>query len=324
MVRKNKNEVIPSVGSTLSNDATGVRDRLDPETERLMAASLAPNTLRAIRADLRVFLGAGGRLPSTGAEVANFLSSQLKKKRPSTIERYASSIHTWHRLQGYDSPVHTVSVRQTLQGIRRTEDTRPKGAPALSYDDLKRLIDSAPDSGLKAVQNRAMIALGFHGAFRRSELVGLLVEDLDFHREGVIVSLRKSKTNQHGRVEEKPIRRLSKSPDYCPVALLEVWLEESGLTHGPLFPGVRKGNQLNGKAISAETFYRKVQDAAQAAGLRDVGYSPHSLRAGYVTEAYRRGANFIEIKRVSGHRHQPTLERYIRLSPFEGGENLFD
>ncbi|QOR40884.1 site-specific integrase [Billgrantia diversa] len=268
-----------------------------------------------MRADLRVYRNAGGRLPATDTEIANYLSQQnALGKKPATLDRYANSLHMWHRYMNFPSPVQSMAVRSVLRGIKRTRDMRQDSAPALRLKELHLLLDSLDQDTLHGLRDAAMFALSFYGAFRRSEVVAIGVEDVDWRPEGIVIMLRHSKTNKSGRIETKSLMRAPTGAPYCSVSLLERWLAASGITKGACFRGISSRGRLGAGRMSAQTLYVRMRKALVSAGLHSQGYTPHSFRAGFITEAHLRGKTDTQIKRLSGHRDQKSFERYIRIA----------
>jgi integrase len=288
---------------------------LSREARRLLSESVSPNTVRGMRSDLRVYQKAGGMLPATEVDIANFLSAQNKLgKKPATLERYANSLHMWHRYHNLPSPVKTMAVRSVIRGIKKSRDTRQDSAPALRLKELHRLLDAVEHDTLHGLRDSALFLLSFYGAFRRSEVVVIACEDLEWRPEGVIITLHHSKMNRSGRIETKSIMRAPPGTRYCPVGMLERWLQVSGIQKGAIFRGVSIGGRLGAGRMTANTLAVRMKKGLAAAGLLEEGYSPHSFRAGFITEAHLRGKSDVQIKRVSGHRDQRTFERYIRIA----------
>ena len=292
-----------------------IREGLSPEARRLLAQSVSANSVRAMRADLRVYRKAGAPLPATDTDIANFLSRQnALGKKPATLARYANSLHMWHRYMQLPSPVDTIAVRSVLRGIKKTRDMRQASAPALRLRELHRLLDALDRDTLHGLRDSAMFALSFYGAFRRSEIVALYLDDIDWRPQGITITLHHSKTNRTGRIETKSMMRAPVGTAYCPVAMLENWLAASGITRGAIFRGISRKGNLGAGRMSAENVYVRMKQALDKARLASEGYTPHSFRAGFITEAHLRGKSDIQIKRVSGHRDQNTFERYIRIA----------
>lgn len=294
---------------------TATVDGLSREARRLLSESVSPNTVRAMRSDLRVYQKAGGVLPASEIDIANFLSKQNKLgKAPATLERYANSLNMWHRYHNLPSPVKSMAVRNVIRGIKKTRDTRQASAPALRLKELHHMLDSMDRDTLHGLRDSALFLLCFYGAFRRSEVVVIAYEDLEWRPEGVIVTLHYSKTNQSGCIETKSIMRAPRGTQYCPVAMLERWLTASGIQRGAIFRGVSPIGRIGAGRMTALALAARMKLALSAADLTTEGYSPHSFRAGFITEAHLRGKSDMQIKRVSGHRDQRSLEKYIRIA----------
>ena len=288
---------------------------LSREARRLLSQSVSANTVRAMRADLRIYQKAGGVLPATETDIANYLSAQNSLgKKPATILRYANSLHMWHRYMNLPSPVKTMAVRSILRGIKFSRDTRQASAPALRLKELHLLLDALDRETLHGLRDSVLYLLSFYGAFRRSEVVVLAYEDIEWHPEGITLTLHYSKTNRSGRIETKSLMRAPQGSAYCPVGMLEEWLTASGITRGAIFRGISSKGRLGAGRITAQTLYARMKKALEQAGLTAQGYSPHSFRAGFITEAHLRGKGDLQIKRISGHRDQRTFENYIRLA----------
>lgn len=292
-------------------DSTG----LSRDARRLLSQSVSPNTVRAMRSDLKVYQQAGGCLPATETDIANYLSAQNSLgKAPSTIERYANSLHMWHRYHNLPSPVKTMAVRSVIRGIKKSRDMRQDSSPALRLKELHVLLDALDRDTLHGLRDSAMFLLSFYGAFRRSETVVIAYEDIEWKPEGITITLHHSKANRSGRVETKSIMRAPPGSEYCPVAMLERWLAASGITRKAIFRGITPKGRLGAGRMATQTLYVRMGKALEQAGLTALGYTPHSFRAGFITEAHLRGKSDVQIKRVSGHRDQRTFENYIRIA----------
>lgn len=182
-------------------------------------------------------------------------------------------------------------------------------APAVT-DDIRAIVD-ATDAGLIGARDRALVLLGFAGAFRRSELVGLDVEDCTFGKDGLTVTLRRSKTDQEGQGRKIGIPYGS-NPETCLVRTIQAWLEISGINSGPLFRSITRHGQVQPGRLSGVDVARVVKKLAQRAGLDPANYAGHSLRAGHATSAAIAGASERSIMNQTGHRSVQMVRRYIR------------
>ena len=197
-----------------------------------------------------------------------------------------------------------------MSGIRRTKGTAQRGkAPAVT-SVVRAMVEGAPDR-LLGLRDRALLLLGFAGAFWRSELVALDVEDLEFTAAGLVVTQRRSKTDQEGEGRKVGIP-YGANPDTCPVRAVREWLDEAAVTLGPVFRSVNRHGQVQPGRLSDKAVALVVKRHAPAAGVDPARYAGHSLRAGLATAAAAAGASERSIMNQTGHRSLPTLRRYIR------------
>jgi integrase len=201
-------------------------------------------------------------------------------------------------------------VHNVMKGIRRTLGTGVVQKAPTRTGDILMMIDAA-DSGLIGARDRAIVLLGFAGAFRRSELVGLDVPDLDFNRDGLTITLRRSKTDQEGQGRKIGIP-YGANPESCPVRVIQSWLEQAAITEGPLFRSVNRHGKLQRVRLGAGDVASVVKKLAQRAGLDPRRYAGHSLRAGHATSAAASGASERSIMNQTGHRSVQMVRRYIR------------
>lgn len=224
-------------------------------------------------------------MPASPETVATYLSAiAAEGAKFSTVRRRVAAIKFAHEAADRESPTSSRLVRSTLAGIRRTIGVRQvKKAPA-SAGRLVEIIRLRPTT-LTGMRDRAMLLLGFAGAFRRSELVALRVEDLQEAAGGMRVTIRRSKTDQDGAGQEIAIAR---GDDHCPVLAVKAWMQPAGITEGYVFrPFARNGRVLE-RPLSARAVTNLVKAYAERAGFRVEDFSGHSLRAGAVTTAASR------------------------------------
>jgi integrase len=196
-----------------------------------------------------------------------------------------------------------------MNGIKRLRGVAQKVARPLLKDDLVTVLD-AMGSTFKDARDRALLLIGFAGAFRRSELVGLDHGDIERVRQGIVLHLRKSKTDQlgHGRKIGIPLAR----GRHCPVAAIDAWLERSGIVDGAVFCNVNRHGQIASTRLSGEGVALVMRERLKAAGIDATGFSGHSLRAGFCTSAAQAGVSAFKIRNQSGHASDGMLQRYVR------------
>src|SRR5580658_7553448 len=277
--------------------------------------SKAENTLRGYRADWRDFCGwseshALSPLPASPETVAAYIADCAGRLKVGSIQRRLNAIAEAHKATGLDSPTSAGMVRNTIKGIRRAlgTATAPK-SPTLT-DDIRAMVD-ATDSGIIGARDRALMLLGFAGAFRRSELVGLDITDCVFGKDGLTVTLRRSKTDQGGAGRKIGIPYGS-NPETCPVRTVQAWLAEAGADAGPLFRSINQHGQVRADRLSGIDVARVVKKLAVRAGLDAAKYAGHALRAGHATSAAIAGATERSIMNQTGHRSVQMVRRYIR------------
>ena len=314
---------------TLPAELPGNSGQLPAEAAAIVRAyqraSKADSTVRAYTSDARVFQDwcaqYGFRsLPARPEAVAGFLVHEAEAGRSvSTIGRRLAAIRYAHKLAKLADPTDDEEVHTAMKGTRRKlRGRRINQKAAATVDILQMLLARTPDT-LTGKRDRALLALGFSGAFRRSELVALDVEDLRDDPEGLRVIVRRSKVDQEGRGLEKaiPHGRFVK-----PVELVRTWLGAAGITAGPVFrPISRSGNVRQGEAVrlTDRSVANILQSYCTAAGLDASTFGAHSLRAGYITTAAERGADLARIMDQSGHRDPRTVVGYIRrANAFKG------
>jgi integrase len=286
-----------------------------------MGASMASSTVTAYARDWKVWLAyaeAHGLdpMPAEPSHVCAFLAAYSAERKATTTQRAAMAIGKAHRLAGFPSPVDHEHVRRTLAGLRRTKGTAPRQALPLCTDDIARLVVAVPD-GLRGKRDRALVLVGFVGAFRVGELVALDVEDLDPRPEGLVVRVRRAKTDQEGRGRLKPLPLAPERVDLCPVRALRAWQEAAGIDSGPLWRGVTKEDRLRSGRLTSRAALDLIKALAVRAGLNSERISPHSLRAGHVTEAKRRDAPDLAVMSQTHHARAESLLGYVReADPF--------
>lgn len=299
-----------SIGSAI-NCAREADHALSSAVEKLLGQSLATNTQRAYLSDLRHFEAWGGELPATPSMVAAYLADHAGTLKVSTLMRRIIGIGRAHEARGLSNPVRSELVRATLRGIRRTHGSARREARPLLREELGAIVDSL---GLEVrdQRDRALLLLGFAGGFRRSELVGLDGSDIKIVREGIVVTLRQSKTDQFG--EGRKVGIPHGRTRWCPVSALELWLSAARIGAGPLFRSVSRHGLVSSRRLSGEAISFIVRERAAAAGFNPQGYSGHSLRAGLATSAARAGVPSRHIRAQTGHASDAMLDRYIRSS----------
>jgi integrase len=275
----------------------------------LVHQSLAPNTRAAYLADLAHFENWGGRIPAEPETVAAYLASHADALSVATLNRRLAALAKVHRSHGMANPTSTELVKSVLRGLKRVKGTAQRQAKPLLKEDLIFVLDAIGE-GFRDHRDRALLLVGFAGGFRRSELVGLTFGDIESVRQGIVITLRRSKTDQDGNGRKIGIPYAGGR--WCPVAALDQWRINSGVSEGALFRPVDRHNRIRAQQLSGEAVCLVVKDRLRRAGIDPMGYSGHSLRAGLATSAARAGVPTWKIRQQTGHVSDAMLVRYIR------------
>jgi site-specific recombinase XerD len=276
----------------------------------LVNQSLSENTRRGYKADLAHFAASGRTIPSTPEMVAEYLAESVGVSAVATMQRRLAAIAKAHVALGADDPTKTEIVRATMRGLRRTIGGAQREAKPILREDLFAMLEHM-GSRPKDIRDKALLLLGFAGAFRRSELIGLDVADSEHVRQGIVISLRRTKTDQEGRGRKIgiPFGRTR----WCPVKHLTDWLDYAGIESGPILRVINRHGVVADQRLSAEAVSIIVKERAKAAGFDPDAYSGHSLRAGLATSAVIAGVSTLSIRRTTGHASDAMLARYVRI-----------
>jgi integrase len=281
---------------------------LNTQVEKYIHSALSTNTRIAYKNDLAHFISWGGTIPSTPKIISHYLAFYADSNAPATLNRRIVSINRAHTSQNLPSPTNTDLVKATLRGIRRTLGTKQRQVEPILKDDLIKMVSSL--AGIRGCRDRALLMIGFAGALRRSELVGLQFNDIEFVEQGLIIYLRHSKTDQEG--EGRKIAVPYARGVVCPVLALKEWLEISNFCHGPLFRRIIGSSKVCDSTLSTHAVAIIVKKYAALLNLDASKFSGHSLRAGLVTSAAQAGVSAWKIKQQTGHKSDAMLNRYIR------------
>ena len=279
---------------------------LELETLKNLKSSKAVNTLRAYKADFKdftLFCKKNGlnSIPSEPKVITLYLTHLSKSSKFSTLKRRLASISVIHKLNGHYLDTKHPIITENLLGIKRAKGTYQKAKKPILISDLKLIINAInQDKASKnKLVNKALILIGFSGGFRRSELVSIEFEDVEFVREGLKIFVRRSKTDQSGEGMTKGIPYFT-NPEYCPVVSIKKWIEESKIQSGKIFD------------MSDKNVALIIKKYAALAGLDHRKYSGHSLRSGFATSTAELGAEERSIMAMTGHKTTQMVRRYIK------------
>lgn len=297
------------VAGSLSSEAL---ERL----QRVLRSSKASNTLRAYRDDFEVFAtwcqSEGQKpMPAEGTVVAAFLAWYAETHKASSCARRLAGIVWCHKTAGFPKLGEHQAVQMAMEGIQRQLGTMPTRKAPVDGPTLGRMINTLTGTSLTDRRDRALLLIGYAGAFRREALCALNVEDLTLHPDRLDIVIRRDKNDQMGKGRIISVQRRPTSSN-CAVQALAVWMTAAGIKAGPVFRAVTRHGAPSVTRLESKVVARVVKKAAFSAGLNPALYSGHSLRAGHITEAARRGARIDQIMRISGHKSADMVMRYIR------------
>jgi integrase len=221
-----------------------------------------------------------------------------------------AAIRYFHRAAGHEMPTGDETVKAVLSGIRRTIGAAPVRKKAATSDIVLGMV-GGKGASLRDLRDRAILLLGFAGAFRRSELVALNIADIEETAEGMLVTLRRSKTDQEGLGRRVAIPR---GEIACPVAALRAWLDAAGIAEGAIFRRIfnRRAQRLTDRRLAPRNVAAIVKQGAARLGFDPSTFGGHSLRSGLVTTAVKRGVNLMKICDQTGHKSLEMLRVYSR------------
>ena len=288
------------------NDLVTNVKSLELETLKNLRSSKASNTLRAYKSDYKDFtsfcLKNGFKpMPSEPKIISLYLTYLSKSCKFSTLKRRLASISVIHRLSGHYIDTKHPMITENLMGIKRIKGSYQKAKKPILINELKLIVNviDKDKNEKNRFKNRALILVGFAGGFRRSELVAIVNEDVDFVPEGVKIFVKRSKTDQSGEGMTKGIPYFLNA-NYCPVISLKNWIEKSEIKYGKIFDMSDKSVALTIKKYTA------------LVGLDSNKYSGHSLRSGFATSTAELGAEERSIMAMTGHKTTQMVRRYIQ------------
>ena len=301
------------------NELTTDLKFLHETTLNNLKSSKANNTLRAYKSDFKHFEAFCAKhglnsLPSEPNIISLYLTYLSKNSKISTLRRRLVSIGVIHKLKGHYLDTKHPIIVENLMGIRRVKGSIQKGKKPILINHLKLLInviDEQKVEDIKKLRDKSIILVGFSGGFRRTELVSIDYEDLEFVSEGVKITIKRSKTDQFGEGMIKGLPYFN-NENYCPVINLKKWLNISKIKSGPIFRRFAKGSSLTNKRLTDQSVVLIMKEYLSLAGIENKNFSGHSLRSGFATVAAESGADERSIMSMTGHKTTQMVRRYIR------------
>jgi integrase len=284
------------------------------EASRYASAAVARSTLRTYAAYWESYAAwcadnAVSALPADGGTVALYIAWRARTHAPATIAGELAAIASAHRAAGMEDPTRDQRVKTVLRGIRRTKGVRQAKKTPLVVEALRAVLDELDDS-VRGRRDRCMLLIGWTGALRRSELVAIDHEDLTLAPEGLVLTIRRSKTDRYGAGDNIGLPK-HKDARYDVVRAYLGWVERSGAHEGPVFRPIEKHGYVLPRRLNDRSVALLVKRVAKRAGLSG-DYSGHSLRAGLATSAAAHGAGEASIMRQTRHQSVTIMRGYIR------------
>ena len=292
---------------------------LHEETLNNLKRSKSINTLRAYKSDFKDFgqfcLKNGFKSLPTDPKIVSLYITYLstKEAKISTLRRRLVSIGMVHKLKGHYLDTKHPIIIENLMGIRRKKGSYQMGKKPILINHLKAIINTIDNQiveDIKKTRDKTIILTGFSGGFRRTELVSLDYEDIEFVPEGVRIIIRKSKTDQFGEGMIKGLPYIS-NQTFCPVVHLKRWIKVSNIKSGPLFRRLSKSFKLSNERLTDQSVALLLKNYLNMSGIENKNYSGHSLRSGFATVSAESGADERSIMAMTGHKTTQMVRRYI-------------
>lgn len=279
-----------------------------------LPAATSNNTRKAYRSDISHFEQWGGLLPATHESIVRYLQAYASTLNPRTLARRLTALKHWHTYQEFPDPTNHPVIAKTLAGITRVHGRPKDKAIPLTPQELAQIALRLHTNGaLSAMRDNALLQIGFFGALRRSELVSICVDHIEWETQGIVILIPQSKTDQahEGQFCAIPFGR----DLLCPITALKTWLNQSGITAGPLFRRLYSNGCLDARALTPLSVNHILRQRAQEAGIAHASeLSSHSLRRGLATSAARAGASLETIMRHGRWKQVNTVMEYIQAA----------
>lgn len=286
------------------------------QAREFVEASVPENTRRAYASDWAIFSEwceekGVCALPASPAVLAAFLADESKGAKPATLRRRMAAIRKVHQTKGHPNPADNEAVRSTMKGIERSYGVAQMGKAPATHAAVEKMVNACAPDTLDGLRSRAILLVGYAGAFRRSELVALDCADLKWVDEGVVITVRRGKTDQSGKGLVKAIPFV-RDGGLCAATALRVWLTAARIDSGPVFRSFNRIGMPKPTPMSDHAIAIIVKTCAGRCGYNPSIFSGHSLRAGHVTEARSRGVADASTMATTGHKRVETLDGYDR------------
>lgn len=283
------------------------------KTDKYIDASTAINTRLTYQHNIASYEKLGFALPATVEDIDQYLNHCAEIHNPNTIQNRLSAISQWHVLQGLSDPTNHDYIRKKMKGIKRTQGRAPRRAAAPDLEQLAKLIGQQHDkNNTHHCRNRAMLLVGYFAALRPSEIINLQWHDIVFVKEGMVIMIPFSKTDQNR--EGQSVAIPAGIGELCAVTALAAWKSRSSLQEGYIFRRISKIGTLHRKAISSSYLRKLIKRLAIDAKLDNAErYTGHCLRRGFTTKASKEGASIQVLQRHGRWKNAESVLPYIEL-----------
>ncbi|TWH49239.1 site-specific integrase [Sporomusa sp. KB1] len=292
--------------------------KLSIKSKKRLQKSKSDNTLRAYEADWMDFYDWCTHhnlqaLPAEPETIVNYINDLADHAKANTVSRRVSAISENHKAAGCvdNNPCRGGLVRNALDAIRREKGTLQRGKAPILMEDLQNITSYFDNTDIAGIRDKALLLLGFMGAFRRSELVQIDIEDLTFTQEGVIILVAQSKGDQVGQGAQVAIPYYRSNRDICAVTALKSWIHTAHLDSGPLFRPLNKYKQIRNRRLTNQSVAIIVKKYAKLSGLNPDNFAGHSLRRGFATSAAQHDVDERSIMQQTRHKSEKMVRRYI-------------
>lgn len=297
-----------------------MQEELSAKSLNSLAGTKAKNTIDAYRSDWDDFCDwckyhKQTSFPATAETIVNYINDLADYAKTATIRRRVSAISENYNAAitsgiKVENPCREWIVKEALTGLTRLKGGAQTGKTPIYWDQLCDMIKCIDTKGLGGLRDKAVLLLGFMGAFRRSEISGLDVTDIKRVHQGIIVTVRQSKTDQQQMGQQVGIPCIS-DDDFDCVKAVEQWITAANLVDGPLFRSILKNNTASKNRLSSKSINVIVKKYVSMIGLNPDLYGAHSLRHGFATYAALNGVEERLIMRQTRHRSVEMVRRYI-------------
>jgi len=291
--------------------------KLSEKSKQRLKKSKAYNTIKAYESDWNDFSNwcmyhGKNDLPAEPEVIVNYINDLADDAKANTVSRRVSAISENHIAAGFvaKNPAHDGLVRNTLMAIRREKGTFQRGKAPILMEDIEKLSNCFDETDIVSLRDRALIYIGFAGAFRRSELVHIQMEELTFSVEGLTILVPQSKGDQLGRGSYIAIPYAPTSL-ICPVVAVQQWILAAQLQTGPLFRPFKRNKELRDTQLSDKSVALIIKKYMGMIGMNPVDFAGHSLRRGFATSAAQHDIDALTIMRQTRHKSEKMVHRYI-------------